>query len=139
VAWSANDAAASCVLLLPSGAEGPAFLAFPNHFVIRRYNNSLAYALAVGLLADGFAGAPPLARPWPHETPLSLDQRLAAQSALTSLGFNPGQADGVIGLGTRQALRAWQKTQGLPADGYLSVDMVTRLKAAASPQTLTPS
>ena len=63
-----------------------------------------------------------------------------AQSALTGLGYNPGQADGVIGLATRQALRAWQKAQGLPADGYLSADMVTRLKAAAkSVQTLTPS
>ena len=140
LAWSAADAAAPCVLLLPAGAAGPAFLALPNHFVIRKYNNSLAYALAVGLLADGFAGGGALARPWPVETPLSLDDRLVAQSALTGLGYNPGQADGVIGLATRQALRAWQKAQGLPADGYLSADMVTRLKAAAkSVQTLTPS
>jgi lytic murein transglycosylase len=139
-AWSPAEAQAPCVLLLPSGAAGPAFLALPNHFVIRKYNNSLAYALAVGLLADGFAGALPLNRPWPHETVLSLDDRLATQSALASLGYNPGQADGVIGLGTRQALRAWQKAQGLPADGYLSPDMIARLRAAVrTPQTLTPS
>ena len=150
-AWGAADLAAPCILLLPAGAAGPAFLALPNHFVIRRYNNSLAYALAVGLLADRFAGAPPLVRPWPRETALSLDDRLAAQTALIRLGYNPGQADGVIGLSTRQALRAWQKSQGLPADGYLSADMAARLKAAAgadaatapaaasSPQTLTPS
>jgi membrane-bound lytic murein transglycosylase B len=134
--WSAADAAANCILLLPSGAQGPAFLALPNHFVIRKYNNSLAYALAVGLLADGFAGAPPLVRPWPHETALSLDDRLAAQTALINLGYKPGQADGVIGLATRQALRAWQKAQGLAADGYLSPEMAARLKAgaAASPR-----
>jgi lytic murein transglycosylase len=132
-AWSAADAGAPCVLLLPAGARGPAFLALPNHFVIRRYNNSLGYALAVGLLADGFAGAPPLARPWPPETPLTLDDRLAAQSALASLGYNPGVADGVIGLATRQALRAWQRASGLPADGYLSPDMVQRLRLAARP------
>jgi lytic murein transglycosylase len=141
LAWSARDAAAPGVLLLPAGAQGPAFLALPNHFVIRKYNNSLAYALAVGLLADGFAGGRGLTRPWPAEIALSLDDRLAAQTALTSLGFNPGPADGVVGLATRQALRAWQKTRSLPADGYLSQDMVRRLKAATTTggQTLTPS
>ena len=45
------------MLLLPAGADGPAFLAYPNHFVIRNYNNSLAYALSVGLLADRIGGA----------------------------------------------------------------------------------
>jgi lytic murein transglycosylase len=126
-----DDAAAPAMLILPCGAHGPAFLVFPNHFAIRTYNNSVPYALAVGLLADRFAGGGPLVTPWPHETPLSLDDRLAAQTALLNLGFNPGQADGVIGLGTRQALRAWQKAHGLPADGYLSPDMVQRLRAAS--------
>jgi lytic murein transglycosylase len=138
--WSDTEAAAPCILLLPSGAQGPAFLALPNHFVIRKYNNSLAYALSVGLLADAFTGSPPLRTAWPQEASLSLNDRLAAQSALASLGYNPGNADGVIGAATRQALRAWQKAQHLPADGYLSPDMVRRLKAATSaPQTLTPS
>lgn len=140
LAWTEADTRVNCILLLPAGAAGPAFLALPNHFVIRKYNNALAYALAVGLLADGFAGDGRLTTPWPAETTLSLDDRLAAQSALTSLGYNPGSADGVIGLGTRQALRAWQKAQGLPADGYLSADMIARLRAAVTPaQTLTPS
>ena len=129
--WSATEAAAPCILLLPTGAQGPAFLALPNHFVIRKYNNSLAYALAVGLLADAFAGAPPLRTPWPRETTLSLNDRLAAQTALASLGYNPGNADGVIGLATRQALRAWQKAQGLPADGYLTPEVLRRLRIAA--------
>jgi lytic murein transglycosylase len=131
LAWTALDAAAPCMLLLPSGAAGPAFLALPNHFVIRKYNNSLAYALAVGLLADGFAGAPPLTTPWPAETPLSLDDRLAAQGALLRLGYDPGPLDGVIGAGARAALRAWQKAQGLPADGYLTPALIARLKAQA--------
>jgi peptidoglycan hydrolase-like protein with peptidoglycan-binding domain len=69
--------------------------------------------------------------PWPHESAISLDQRLAAQSALAKLGFNPGVADGLVGVSTRAALRAWQKTQGLPADGYLSAAMVERLESAA--------
>ncbi|MBV8682788.1 MAG: peptidoglycan-binding protein [Caulobacteraceae bacterium] len=130
--WVGSDVAAPCVLLLPSGSHGPAFLALPNHFVIRKYNNSLAYALAVGMLADGFSGGPPLTTAWPHETPLSLDDRLAAQGALQRLGFDPGPLDGVIGARARAALRAWQKAQGLTADGYLTPDLIARLKAAAA-------
>ena len=129
-AWSAADAASQAVLLLPAGAEGPAFLAFPNHFVIRTYNNSLAYALTVGLLADRIGGAGALATPWPKETPLSLADRMESQQALAKLGYSPGPPDGQIGIGTRQALRAWQKDHGLPADGYLSPAIVVRLKAA---------
>jgi membrane-bound lytic murein transglycosylase B len=129
-AWSAADAASQAVLLLPAGAEGPAFLAFPNHFVIRTYNNSLAYALTVGLLADRIGGAGSLATAWPKETPLSLEDRMESQQALAKLGYSPGPPDGQVGLGTRQALRAWQKDRGLPADGYLSPAIVAKLKAA---------
>jgi membrane-bound lytic murein transglycosylase B len=56
---------------------------------------------------------------------------MAAQIALSRLGFDPGAPDGVIGAGTRKALRAWQQSRNLPADGYLSMDMVQRLKAQA--------
>ncbi|MDB5438288.1 MAG: peptidoglycan-binding protein [Caulobacteraceae bacterium] len=129
--WSAVDSAAQAQLLLPAGAHGPAFLAFPNHFAIRSYNNSTAYALAVGLLADGFSGAPALVTPWPAETPLSLSDRTAAQAALAKLGFDPGGVDGVVGAGTRSALRAWQQANKLPADAYLTPDLVLKLKAAA--------
>jgi lytic murein transglycosylase len=126
--WSAADAAAEAQVIVPAGAGGPAFLIFPNHFAIRTYNNSLAYALAVGLLADRLGGGPALVTPWPHETPLSLTDRLDAQTALTKLGFSSGAPDGVVGLATRQALRAWQKSRGLRADGYLSPEMVRRLR-----------
>ena len=129
--WSAADSASEAQLILPAGAGGPAFLVLPNHFVIRTYNNSLAYALSVGLLADRIGGAGSLATAWPHETPLSLEDRMAAQAALARLGYNPGAPDGLIGVGTRQALRAWQKDHHLPADGYLSPAVLTQLKAGA--------
>jgi hypothetical protein len=129
--WSDTDKAAEAQLIAPAGAGGPLFLLFPNHFVIRKYNNSVAYALAVGLLADRIAGAGPLVRPWPAETPLSLTDRMTAQRALLSLGFNPGTPDGIVGAGTRTALRSWQKARGLTADGYLSPAMVDRLKSEA--------
>ena len=36
-------------------AIGALFLLLPNHFAIRKYNNSIAYALGVGMLADRVA------------------------------------------------------------------------------------
>ncbi|MHB8530143.1 MAG: lytic murein transglycosylase [Caulobacteraceae bacterium] len=128
--WRAADAAAPAQFIVPAGAGGPAFLVLPNHFAIRTYDNSIAYALAVGFLADRFAGGGGPRTPWPRETALSLTDRMDAQSALAKLGYNPGPADGVIGLGARRALRAWQVSRGLVADGYLSPDMVRRLRAA---------
>lgn len=129
--WTAADAASPAGLILPAGAAGPAFLALPNHFAIRKYNNSTSYALGIGLLADRFGGGGPLVAAWPVEQPMSLADRMAAQIALARLGFEPGPADGVVGAGTRKALRAWQQSRQLPADGYLSSDMVAKLKAQA--------
>jgi membrane-bound lytic murein transglycosylase B len=129
--WNDADAQAQAQLVAPAGARGPLFLLFPNHFAIRKYNNSLAYALGVGMLADRFSGQGGVVRPWPQEAPLSLVDRMTAQRALAALGFDPGTPDGVVGMNTRTALRAWQKARGLTADGYLSPEMVQRLKAEA--------
>ncbi|HEY8580951.1 MAG TPA: lytic murein transglycosylase, partial [Beijerinckiaceae bacterium] len=62
-------------LLLPAGVHGPAFLVTSNFRVIRAYNNSAAYMLAVALLSDRIAGAGPLAAAWPrHHKPLTTAQ-----------------------------------------------------------------
>lgn len=47
------------------------------------------------------------------------DQTRAAQQALTSLGYDPGPADGAAGRRTRQALRKFQRQISLPATGRL--------------------
>ncbi len=136
--WPDVEANENATLLLPSGAKGPAFLALPNHYVIRKYNNSTAYALAVGLIADGIAGKSGVVTPWPTEQPLSLDQRMKSQQALKAAGFDPGPIDGVIGFGTRQAIRDWQRSKGMIADGYLSYDLANTfvgLVNTASPQS----
>jgi len=127
-----GERAPEAVVLSPAGAAGPAFLAFPNHFIIRKYNNSIAYALGVGLLADRIAGRAGVVAPWPHELPLSIADRVGAQAALTKLGYDAGPADGQIGLKTRVALRAWQRANGLPADGYLSPHVAGVLVAQAA-------
>ncbi len=136
----AADASEAAGLILPAGWTGPAFLAFPNHYAIRAYNNSMAYALAVGLIADRVDGAPPLLKPWPQEQPIPLADRIAAQEALARLGYDPGAPDGVLGLKTRLAARQWQKSRALPADGYLTFWLIQRLKADAAklPPMATP-
>ncbi len=114
------EAAEQATLLLPQGARGPAFLALPNHYIIRRYNNSVSYALAIGLTADGVEGRPGLVGTWPSDAPLSRDQRIGAQAALTRMGYDTGGVDGVVGTNTRNALRRWQQANGRTPDGYLT-------------------
>ncbi|KQY84443.1 MULTISPECIES: lytic murein transglycosylase [unclassified Brevundimonas] len=121
------EALEEATILLPQGARGPAFLALPNHYVIRRYNNSVSYALAIGLTADGIAGKPGLVATWPDDAPLSRDQRIGAQRALTALGYDTQGVDGVIGANTRAALRRWQIATGRLADGYLTADLADEL------------
>lgn len=114
------EALEEAVILLPQGARGPAFLALPNHYVIRRYNNSVAYALGIGLTADGIVGKPGVMASWPDDAPMSRDQRIGAQRALTALGYDTQGVDGVIGANTRAALRRWQIANDRLADGYLT-------------------
>ncbi len=116
-------------LILPAGARGPGFLVFDNFGAILKYNRSTAYALAVSLLAEEIAGrSGAVIGKWPREDrPLTLSERKALQQALKDRGFDPGPVDGIIGAGTRRALRAWQEQVGLPADGYASAAMLTAL------------
>lgn len=116
-------------ILLPAGARGPAFLVFGNFDAILKYNNSTAYGLAVGLLSERLAGSNVgVAGEWPRDDrPLSLEERKALQQALTDKGFDPGPVDGIIGAQTKRALRAWQQSEGLAADGYASADTLMRL------------
>jgi lytic murein transglycosylase len=129
--WNEREAGEGMGLILPAGWTGPAFLILPNHMAIRAYNNSTSYALAVGLLADRIAGRPGLSRAWPEDQPLSRADRMAAQEALNRLGFDAGEVDGVIGLKTRAAARAWQKSRAIPADGYLTYGLIQALKIQA--------
>ncbi len=121
------EALEEATILLPQGANGPAFLALPNHYVIRRYNNSVSYALAIGLTADGIMGKPALSKTWPNDPSMSRDQRIGAQRALTRLGYDTQGVDGVIGSNTRAALRRWQIATGRVADGYLTPTLADEL------------
>ncbi|HUF86030.1 MAG TPA: lytic murein transglycosylase [Thermohalobaculum sp.] len=126
----------SVTLLLPAGAAGPAFAAYPNFRVIKRYNNATSYALAVALLAAEldpamrFGLSPAL--DWPRsDRPLSRGETEELQRRLTALGYPTEGVDGIIGPNTREAIRRFQANAGMTPDGYVSATLLQRVRAAA--------
>ena len=116
-------------LYMPAGANGPAFLLLPNFDVIKRYNNSDSYALAVGHLADRIIGGGDFATAWPAgDYSLTKAQRTEVQTLLNRAGYDVGTPDGVVGPRTRAAVMAYQQRAGLPADGHVSGQLLDRLK-----------
>ena len=113
-------------LLIPAGLPGPAFAPGPNFQVLLCYNRATLYALAVGLLADAIAGRalPPT---FPDRAPLAGNDLRRLQDALTAQGFDTHGADGLHGPGTRAAVCAFQKANGLVPDGFPSSDLLLHL------------
>jgi peptidoglycan lytic transglycosylase B len=115
-------------IYIPAGMRGPAFMTFANFKVILKYNNAVSYALAVCVLGDLIAGRAGVQAAWPRdEQPLSRDERIAFQTALAKLGFDPGKIDGVLGRGVKAALRRYQKARGMPADGFPTLGLLAAL------------
>ena len=106
-------------ILVPSGHKGPAFIVYDNFAVIMNWNRSESYALSVGLLADRIAGGGDLRRPPPaDQQALARKEVESMQLALNRKGYNAGEADGVFGSATRNALSAYQKDTGRISDGF---------------------
>ena len=122
-------------LLLPTGAQGPAFLVFRNYDAIYAYNAAESYALAIALLSDRLRGGTGLLTPWPTDDPgLSRVQRKQLQMLLLARGHAIGAADGMIGTNTRRAIQAEQQALGLlPADGRAGQKILTALERAGPP------
>ncbi len=98
------------VLKLPAGKNGPAFLVMRNFYILKRYNNADAYALAVGLLADMIKGEKGLSTPWPRpKDALSFNEKMELQQLLQQQGFYSGKIDGALGTESRKAIDRWLK------------------------------
>jgi membrane-bound lytic murein transglycosylase B len=119
-------------ILVPGGAQGPAFVVYDNFDVIMRWNRSEFYALSVGRLADRIAGAGSLTRPLPEDgLRLSRQTVMTLQVHLNQLGYNAGTPDGIFGSGTRRALIEFQSDRKLVADGYPSEQIIGAVTASA--------
>ena len=126
-----NDQLAT--LFFPAGHLGPVFLTFANFDVIKKYNLSLSYSLAVGLLSSAISKDTKLLGSWPRDDKqLSHDDKILLQTTLNNAGFDVGDIDGKIGSNTRKAIRKWQLKNHLAADGYITIPLLERLKQTIS-------
>lgn len=118
----------AAILFFPSGASGPVFLVTDNFIVIKTFNNSDAYALAVGILSDRLRGAGPLRARWPADDfQPSRGERIALQRRLAALGFKIADFQGHLDFDLRDAVREQQRRFSMIADGYPGRDFLRRL------------
>lgn len=114
-------------LLFPAGRSGPVFVATPNFYTIKTYNNSDLYALFVGNLADRIAyGSGPFKAAWKPVTGLKRGSVMKVQEKLIAQGHDVGGADGLAGFKTRRSIGLWQERNGLSATCFPSRELVAR-------------
>jgi lytic murein transglycosylase len=112
------SSASQAGLLTPAGSTGPAFLVFKNFDAFYSYNAAESYALAIAHLSDRLKGAGPFVTAWPTDDPgTSRAERREIQRYLLAKGYDIGEADGLIGDKSRQAIRQEQTRLGLAPTG----------------------
>ena len=105
-------------LLSPAGASGPTFLVFKNFDAFYSYNAAESYALAIAHLADRMRGGQPFVASWPtDDAGTSRAERREIQNYLLAKGHDIGDADGMIGDKSRQAIRQEQARLGYAQNG----------------------
>ena len=117
-------------LLMPAGLRGPIFLVTANFDVIKAYNSSTAYALAVALLGDAVTSGAGVVASWPRsERALKPAQVRNLQVRLKKMGYDPGEVDGMVGEALRAAVRKYQERHALPPDGYADAALLKRIES----------
>ncbi len=116
-------------IVLPAGAEGPAFLVYDNFRTTMVWNRSTFYAISVGHLADRFVGGGPIINmPSVEERPLSRNEVIELQGLLNAQGIDAGTPDGIMGSRTRAAIRTFQEKANIPTDGYANFDLLETIR-----------
>jgi len=116
------------ILFFPAGLPGPAFIVTPNFDVIKDYNDSDVYALAIGHLSDLMQGGGPIKTPWPAQaTQLPRDDRIAMQKKLAALGYDQTRFTAHIDFKMRDFVRAEQKKYGLATDGHPNAALMEKM------------
>jgi lytic murein transglycosylase len=113
-------------IIIPQGRNGPAFIAYPNFNVLFEWNQSFTYVLTAAYFATRLEGAPVFdaRNPAPGldgNSMRELQRRLAAR------GHDVGAIDGILGAGTRMAVRLEQRRLGLPADAWPTAELLNAL------------
>ena len=111
------------------GETGPGFLMVRNFFVIKKYNNSNFYALAVGLLSDQIAGVGEMQQKWPRPAgSLDVAEKYELQVLLKAQGYYDGEIDGSLGSGSRKAIKGFQKANNLKTSGLANQKLLKLLR-----------
>lgn len=116
-------------LFLPAGIKGPKFLLTDNFKVIKAYNSSDAYALAVGVLGDALYGGSGVRAAWPRgDKRLSKAEAVEVQKHLNRRGLYSGKYDGRFGELGRAGVTQFQLSAGMTPDGYATPAVLQRLR-----------
>ena len=99
------------------------------------------------LLESGNAKKAPTPTPKPTPTPTSSALRLGSsgskvktmQQKLKNLGYYTGSVDGQFGEGTERALKAFQKANGLSADGVAGTATLNKLNSSSAKSAVSES
>ncbi|MBE9637671.1 lytic murein transglycosylase [Salipiger mangrovisoli] len=118
-----DDGRLQASIILPQGRGGPAFIAYPNFRVFFEWNQSFTYVLTAGYFATRLEGAPVYDAGTPQPG-LSGPDMQALQRKLQARGFDVGKADGILGAGTRSAVRTMQDELGLQVDGWPTAELL---------------
>lgn len=113
-------------MILPKGRNGPAFLGYPNFQVYFEWNQSFVYVTSAAYFATRLAGAP-VFTPGNPSPVLGEAEMRSLQTKLAGRGYDVGKIDGILGAGTRAAVRAEQVRLGFPADAWPTRELLNRL------------
>ena len=116
------------ILFFPAGSAGPAFLVTANFEVLKTYNFSDAYVLAVATLADRMEGGSVIQAFWPGDPPMSRDDRIALQTRLVALGYTVDNREGRISLALRDVIRSAQNRVSMMPDGNPTAGLLQALR-----------
>jgi len=128
-AFPKSEMSKKAAILFPAGLSGPKFIATPNFYVIKSYNNSDLYALFIGNLADRIAYSnKPFRAKWKKISGLKRGNVMAMQKKLNSAGYDVGGADGLAGFKTRRSIGDWQSKNSMSPTCWPDAKLAKTLK-----------
>jgi membrane-bound lytic murein transglycosylase B len=83
-------------------------------------------------LADRILGKAPLSKELPKLDDYSVADMQVLQESLNALGFEVGEADGILGPATRKGIRGFQVQHKLVADGFPDKVLIDTVAEAAA-------